>query len=506
MAPADQKTMFVGPVEAEEAAADGLLASSSELEVPQVSRGPRGWRLTHVGAVAFGLATTMLLGLAVTKARNPCSNGLLATGNVPEEKLAVNAEIQMKAVTRKLNEITSKSEADELVSRAMTAAGKEQKAKWQKRQLAILPAVFQEIQDYKDNQSAADTALSLQRAGRAQCIFNVMEATTATFALGDDINAMIRVCPAPRGGESELACQVDAGILVGYIGLIAAKLSLAAANCAESIEVNQKIDSICAAGVTGLVSALGELSATAALAAATCGPPPSLSTSKISELGDQTLSKGRRLLIGEGTVGNGIQCGVDVEFVLENIANMGLAINSATKATCKKEGLDSKLNKKTGLPSALCTVDVGGAIAYFSQVVTFIQLAIVHCMDKLNVKALCGAGISGIITSAAAIAPYGAAVHAACRYNKLAKSPTEQAAYDDADSGFRRLSDHALTDIAAFGLHWNLTSVPKSDLHAGPSHADVEQLLHLMEPALGEEASTSGGLRGGWPFQQPQCQ
>ncbi|CAE8584941.1 unnamed protein product [Polarella glacialis] len=507
MAPVDQKTIFVGPVEAAEAEADCLLASSSELEVPQVSKGPRGWRLTNVGAVALGLATTMLLGLAVMKARNPCSNGLLATGNVPEEKLAVNAENQMRAVTRKLNEITSKSEADEMVSRAMMAAGKEQKAKWQKRHLATLPAVFQEIQQYKNNKTAADTALNLQRAGRAQCIFNVMEATTATFALGDDINAMIRVCPAPRGPESELACQVDAGILVAYIGLIAAKLSLAAANCAESTEVNQKIDSICAAGVSGLVSALGELSATAALTAATCGPPPSLSTSKISELGDQTLSKGRRLLIGEGTVGNGIQCMVDVEFVLENIANMGLAINGAANApSCKKKSLDSKLNKKTGLPSALCTVDIGGAIAYFGQVITFIQLAIVHCMDFLDVHALCGAGISGIITSAAAIAPYGAAVHAACRYNKLAKSPEEQAAFDGADSGFRRLSDHALTDIAAFGPHWNLTSIPKSDLHAGPSHADVKQLLHLMEPALGEEASTSASLRGGWPFQQPQCQ
>ncbi|CAE8642886.1 unnamed protein product [Polarella glacialis] len=475
MAPVDQKTICVGPVEAAEAEADCLLASSSELEVPQVSRGPRGWRLTNVGAVALGLATTMLLGLAVMKARNPCSNGLLATGNVPEEKLAVNAENQMRAVTRKLNEITSKSEADEMVSRAMMAAGKEQKAKWQKRHLATLPAVFQEIQQYKDNKKAADTALNLQRAGRAQCIFNVMEATTATFALGDDINAMIRVCPAPRGPESELACQVDAGILVAYIGLIAAKLSLAAANCAESTEVNQKIDSICAAGVSGLVSALGELSATAALTAATCGPPPSLSTSKISELGDQTLSKGRRLLVGEGTVGNGIQCMVDVEFVLENIANMGLAINGAANApSCKKKSLDSKLNKKTGLPSALCTVDIGG--------------------------------ISGIITSAAAIAPYGAAVHAACRYNKLAKSSEEQAAFDGAASGFRRLSDHALTDIAAFGPHWNLTSIPKSDLHAGPSHADVKQLLHLMEPALGEEASISASLRGGWPFQQPQCQ
>ncbi|CAE8639036.1 unnamed protein product [Polarella glacialis] len=417
MAPVDQKTIFVGPVEAAEAESDCLLASSSELEVPQVSRGPRGCRLTNVGAVALGLATTMLLGLAVMKARNPCSNGLLATGNVPEEKLAVNAENQMRAVTRKLNEITSKSEADEMVSRAMMAAGKEQKGR--------------------------QSPMYLQCDGGDH----------GYLRLGYDINAMIRVCPAPRGPESELACQVDAGILVTYIGLIAAKLSLAAANCAESTEVNQKIDSICAAGVSGLVSALGELSG----------------------------------------LGNGIQCMVDVEFVLENIANMGLAINGAANApSCKKKSLDSKLNKKTGLPSALCTVDIGGAIAYFGQVITFIQLAIVHCMDFLDVHALCGAGIS--------------AVHAACRYNKLAKSPEEQAAFDGADSGFRRLSDHALTDIAAFGPHWNLTSIPKSDLHAGPSHADVKQLLHLMEPALGEEASTSASLRGGWPFQQPQCQ
>jgi len=41
----------------------------------------------------------------------------------------------------------------------------------------------------------------------------------------------------------------------------------------------------------------------------------------------------------------------------------------------------------------------------------------------LDVNALCAGSIAAITTGAAAIAPYGAAVHAACRYNHLLKTP-----------------------------------------------------------------------------------
>ena len=43
-------------------------------------------------------------------------------------------------------------------------------------------------------------------------------------------------------------------------------------------------------------------------------------------LGDQTVrgDAGRRLLIGQGPVGNGVQCGVDVGMVAANIGNIGL--------------------------------------------------------------------------------------------------------------------------------------------------------------------------------------
>ena len=48
------------------------------------------------------------------------------------------------------------------------------------------------------------------------------------------------------------------------VGNAAAKISLAASNCALSLNV----DSVCAAGVTGLVAAFGEISAGACLGAA----------------------------------------------------------------------------------------------------------------------------------------------------------------------------------------------------------------------------------------------
>ena len=104
------------------------------------------------------------------------------------------------------------------------------------------------------------------------------EAFVSAVGMGDDINAIIRTCPAPRDGESELACQVNGAILGAWVGNLATKLALAATNCALTLNV----DAVCSAGVTGLVSAMGEIAAGASLGAATCAPtPPSLTTTKI---------------------------------------------------------------------------------------------------------------------------------------------------------------------------------------------------------------------------------
>ena len=150
-----------------------------------------------------------------------------------------------------------------------------------------------------------------------------------------------------RGAFGAPACQVNGAVLVTWVANAAAKLSYAATNCA----LNLNVDAVCSVGVTGLVSVMGELAATASLAAATCtGVPPQLTTTKISVLGDQTVRDGRRLMIGQGPIGNGVQCGVDVGMVVANLANMGISINSAVNSgQCGRVSLNGPINKVAGL-------------------------------------------------------------------------------------------------------------------------------------------------------------
>ncbi|CAE7433891.1 unnamed protein product, partial [Symbiodinium pilosum] len=100
------------------------------------------------------------------------------------------------------------------------------------------------------------------------------------------------------------------------------------------------------------------------------GTPPELSTTQVGILGDQTVrgAAGRRLLVGEGAIGVGVQCMVNVGMVVSNIANMGISINSAVNSGfCGRINRQGPVNKVTGVFDALCTVDIGGAIAYMSQ-------------------------------------------------------------------------------------------------------------------------------------------
>merc|ERR1712107_353189 len=66
------------------------------------------------------------------------------------------------------------------------------------------------------------------------------------------------------------------------------------------------------------------------------------------------------------------------------------------------------------LVQGACTVDVAGAIFAFGQVIQYLQFAVVHCSDQLNVNALCGAGIDGMVSSLAGIASSGSALWMSC--------------------------------------------------------------------------------------------
>lgn len=445
------------------------------LEEAQPDR-PIGHR---VKVSALAVALCLGAGALIWKNTVPCKPG---SPGLLQAKFATDVDAQMALKVEGLRSVTNRSLADGIVMNAMKSAGKAQQ-----------DGEEGPHQDYAKHYEAHQV-----RQLPGSPVISVM-------GMGDDINAIIRTCPPPRDGESELACQVNGAILVGWVGNLAAKLSFAASNCAITTNVN----ALCSVGVTGLVSAMGELAATASLAAATCVPtPPSLTTTKISVLGDQTVrgAPGRRLMIGEGAIGNGVQCGIDVGMVVTNIANMGLAINGAVNSgMCGWKAKASPLNKLTGIPEALCAVDIGGAVTYISQVVTFINLIVVHCNDFLDISALCGASVAGITTAAAAISPYGAAVHAACRENHIAKSPKLQekinGLYDVPDVP-RRLTElkDAMANVREIRgrlekeLGFNASSARGDSF----SEANMEMLLHLMEGESGQEKASTGL----WPFSQ----
>ena len=132
----------------------------------------------------------------------------------------------------------------------MKSTGRKYSKHFQQREVRALPAdpadaaremlTKDEIVAYK----ATRRQQRMRKATNAYCAFNVLEAFVSVVGMGDDINAIIRTCPAPRDGESELACQVNGAGLVTWVANAAAKLSYAATNCA----LNLNVDAVCSVG------------------------------------------------------------------------------------------------------------------------------------------------------------------------------------------------------------------------------------------------------------------
>ncbi|CAE7282277.1 unnamed protein product [Symbiodinium natans] len=483
----------------------------SDAEAKTSPPSSRGWMKKTAIVATLGLGVVAFLAMPGAKKCQSLDFGAFQG----KSSLGVDAQMALKADA--LKSVKKRSLAEKIVMKAMRSTGHKYSQHYEQHEVRSLPAdpadaarqmlTKDEIIAYKKQKNAD----RMRKATNAYCAFNVLEAFVSVVGMGDDINAIIRTCPAPRDGESELACQVNGAILVTWVANAAAKLSYAASNCA----LNLNVDAVCSVGVTGLVSVMGELAATASLAAATCtGVPPQLTTSKISVLGDQTVRDGRRLLIGEGPIGVGVQCGVDVGMVVANLANMGLSINSAVNSgQCGRVNLDGPINKVSGLYSALCTVDIGGAIAYMSQVVTFINLIVVHCQDFLDVSALCGASISGIITAAAAMAPYGAAVHAACAKGSILKNPKKAEAISSLYTvpTPRRLEElkqlNAVKDAMANLKDLRQQLEAKLGFNASVptmySEANMEQMIQLMDDGVGD--NTEKSMRGSPVFSEEEC-
>ena len=132
----------------------------------------------------------------------------------------------------------------------------------------------------------------------------------------------------------------------------------------------------------------------------------------------------------------------------------------------------------------------------------------VHCQDFLDVSALCAASVAGITTAAAAIAPYGAAVHAACAKNLIVKSPQIQAKINSlytVPSVHRRLQEleDAVSSLKTVRqqLQQEL-GVNVTGSSSAITRADLENMVRLIDGGIEEEKTA---LRGSSIFSE-ECE
>jgi len=135
------------------------------------------------------------------------------------------------------------------------------------------------------------------------------------------------------------------------------------------------------------------------------------------------------LLFGGGKGSTATQCAVEIGSVMWSLASAGLSINAAGNVndpSCPPKNLFGNTDPKLkgivyDISEASCAIDVESAITSFLSVIAVLQLVAVNCVDTLNIKAICGAGIDGVFAGSAGVAQAATGLYLVC--NKLQDEP-----------------------------------------------------------------------------------
>lgn len=444
-----------------------LIAPARQAMLPSTTNGRRYRRIAGVAAVAVcGVAGVALRNTAAVDCVASGSNDFVSLAEsdpeellkMPEGKGARDAmarwleaseaaskalddsprshelrERAEKAVEKAMS-VSNKTAARDMVKTAMNRAV----TKWQtkRRNLkSFIDAVGAPKHGLRGDMSPSE------KANYASCTFDVLQATTQMAALATNINDAAKTCKNVKDAKTlgswyGKVCSINMDNILFSVASVASSLALAANNCAETFHPN--IDALCAGSITGIIQLVMQLSVSADLAASACRPdltrhiPESVTPANIGQEGtpeafghrrleekNATEDHGRRLLFGGGIEADATFCGVDVTSVMWYLAQAGLAINSAANpkagAACPPRGSAELKGPQYRQSQAFCTVDIAGAIYAFLQSIYFLNFAVVHCSDTLNTNAMCGAGVDGILATAAGVAYAGSSMHLTCK-------------------------------------------------------------------------------------------
>lgn len=262
----------------------------------------------------------------------------------------------------------------------------------------------------------------------AHCVFDSLQAINNFAFLASDLNDASKTCAQVAlrrtGREGLLSCAMNVAFALTELAKLASSLSLAASDCASTIVPD--VDATCAASVADLVSALSQMAGSGALVAASCtGKVPSATSPSTFGLEtNQTKAQPRKLLYGGGIASDETQCGVQISGILWALGQAATYITQASRGNIGRLGKcppwdPSRLRRlrqaSDHVLNALCVYNVAGILVAYTQVIEFVQSAIVSCQNTFNFEAICGAGITGLLASLAGITHAGSGIYLACK-------------------------------------------------------------------------------------------
>ena len=325
----------------------------------------------------------------------------------------LSVEGKFEVAVRELKAVKSKAEADAIVAAAMAAAKEKSEAQ---HKLAVLPPDVRVLQtpiavaaqgaqkNYlpfeREELARGSVALAANRPIRirdqdlrsqedyrtAFCVFNIVETMDSLTAFALDIEAITRTCPPPRDEVGTFACTVNSETMAQMLGNAATWLSNAVSTCG----ILPNAGAECGAAASGTITAIAQIHASTSLAMTTCKQEPLEGLRQkhkacfdndctiyegavMSQVGRQPKT-GRRLFMGSGFAGMGVQCSVDVGFIITNLYKYIFFIQRAAHLNfCDKNVRYGPYDYLTGVPEAACAMDATGAIAWITQIATFSQ-------------------------------------------------------------------------------------------------------------------------------------
>lgn len=393
------------------------------------------------------------------EARRQLQRHKLATG---ETRLPAEVQQEIDAAMQSEDPV----QARKLVDRAMARAIAESKTK--RRELkSYIKGHRRGLKGKKDEPSAS------KQVALATCVFDVLSATTTVAGILTNLNDATKTCwgVKPKDlfdfslkGRAYVhtnVCSVNVWALLGGIIGLSSTLSSAASDCASTMIPN--VDAMCSATITGVVTAMAGMGGASTLVSAACHPKgwyhdiapgsvPSnvgsndawvakhperqaqynaeMAQQRAGDLagarrleGSPAAAPARQLLFGGGKDATAAQCSVEIAGTMWALASAAMAINSLGNqeegGSCPPKNFLTGSERPSNnilykVPQALCTVDVTSALLSFFGAATYIQLAVVNCLDTLNLGAICGSGITGLLASSAGVAQAASGMYVAC--------------------------------------------------------------------------------------------